>query len=187
MKHELTNLLPRERTRAFRQVYFMRLLTLAAVLATVLVVVHGLLLMPTYLLLSAEASEAKKTLDTLTQSQAQNGPKDEAGQKLEALNSDALRLQEVGGYISATETISSVLETLRTGIAITRFTYAPPSASGEGRLSLTGRAESRTALDSFVKELRKNTRFSVIDLPISAYAKETNLEFTISISGDFTP
>jgi hypothetical protein len=187
MKHELTNLLPRERTRAFRQAYFMRLLTLATILAIVLVVIHGLLLVPTYLLLSSEAAEATKTLEALTQSQTQQGPKDEAGQKLEDLNADALRLQEVGGYISATETISSVLQTPHSGITITRFTYAPPSAGGEGKLSLTGKAQSRTALDSFVKELKKNTRFSVIDLPISAYAKETNLEFTISISGDFTP
>lgn len=187
MKHELTNLLPRERTKAFRQIYFVRLLTVAVCIGVLLVLVHGLLLIPTYLVLSAEASEAKSALQTLTNAQRDDGPKDEAGKKLEALNSDATRLEVVGSYVSATETIASVLKTPRAGIAISRFSYAPPSVSGEGKLTLTGKAQTRPALDAFVKELKKNSRFSVIDLPISAYAKETNLDFTISISGDFTP
>lgn len=187
MKHELTNLLPRERTRAFRQMYFIRLLTVSVCVGIFIVLVHGLLLVPTYLLLSAKASEARSALLTLKAMQSDAGPKDEAGKKLEVLNLDATRLEGVGGYISATETIASVLKTPRAGIIISRFSYAPPTVSGEGKLTITGKAQTRPSLDSFAKELKRNPRFSVVDLPISAYAKETNLEFTISISGDFTP
>lgn len=186
MKHELTNLLPRERTRAFRQQYFLRLLTVAGVLGIVLVVVHGLLLLPTYLLLTGEAQEAQKELATLKALENTEN-KDEASKKLEELNTQAKRLESVLEYKSATEVIESLLKAPLTGISLSRISYVPPTLQGEGRLVVSGTALSRSALDTFVKELKKNTRFSVVDLPISAYAKETNLDFTISISGDFTP
>ncbi|HEV7121596.1 MAG TPA: hypothetical protein VGN56_02085, partial [Candidatus Paceibacterota bacterium] len=65
MYPELTNLLPKHLIRAFRRKYFLRVATLACLLLAGLVIVHGLLLVPSYMYAHNEAARQNAQLATL--------------------------------------------------------------------------------------------------------------------------
>ncbi len=66
-RNELTNLLPSFAIRKLRRTYFMRLITVAAGLLVVALVIHGVLLMPSYVQARIEASREQAELDQLSQ------------------------------------------------------------------------------------------------------------------------
>ena len=65
MSRNLINLLPPDRLHSFRREYFLRLATVVFFMLTFLVVVHGVLLVPSYLYLSSEESATQHELDSI--------------------------------------------------------------------------------------------------------------------------
>jgi hypothetical protein len=65
---ELTNLLPNSRIRAFRRGYFLRVGALFCMILTTLVIVHGLMLLPSYLFAHAEVKRENAQLAGLNAS-----------------------------------------------------------------------------------------------------------------------
>jgi hypothetical protein len=67
-------------------------------------------------------------------------------------------------------------------IRINGITYR----SGEsGGVAVNGIARSREELSSFVEDMRKDSLFKEVNLPVSNFAKDRNAEFTLNIIGDF--
>lgn len=69
------------------------------------------------------------------------------------------------------------------GVSITSLDY---THKGDGSaISFQGIASSRSALLAFQKELQNEKIFEIVDLPISNLAKDTDVKYSIVISGKF--
>jgi len=183
MALELTNLLPEDRVRSLRQVYFMRLAVVGVLLLAGVTVVHGVLLLPSYLYLRNQVGERTAALAALTTTLAGSEEK-EISVRVAALAEDSAHLARLSSVPKASAAVRAVTALPRPGIRLTGFSFAPKE-EGEAVMSLSGIATTREALRTFEQSLADEPYITSADLPISAYAKERDIPFTISLTGPF--
>lgn len=187
MSTELSNLLPEFRKRSFRRQYFLRLGTVVLVALGCLVLLHGVLLLPTYLYARNEVARGTAELAAL------NASADTAGEvvlteRKKTLSTTAESLARLQESPTASAALRAALAVPRPGVILTGFTFTAPTApNAPARMQLTGTAASRDALRQYAAALGTLPFVSSADLPISAYAKETDIDFTIALSGTLRP
>jgi len=184
MYRELTNLLPAHKSRAFRREYFFRLATVALVLLAAVTLMGGFMLLPAYVSFSQELKAKEVQLSQLD-SALQSAQEKEVGERLARLTSDAAHLERLEQLPSGSTAVRAVLQVPREGIRITRVAFTP--VGEESRMMLSGTATTREALRRYNLALSELPFVALSELPISTYAKETDLEFIITLTGPFTP
>lgn len=186
MKAELTNLLSSDRTKAQRREYFLRLAAVAAFFVGTLFVLAGVLLAPSYIYAIGQKEVHKTQLATLQDAQA---AREEEGvtKRITALTADTQRLRASASSPSVSAALQSVLALPRGGILVTRFTVTAPQASGaEGTMVVSGIAASRDALRQYHDSLGRLAFVARADLPLGAYARESDIPFSITLHGPLT-
>lgn len=186
MISELTNLLPRSSIRALRREYFVRLITVSFMLGTVLIAAHGALLAPAYIYVHEEAARAEAELARISTSASSEEEKKITSQ-ISAVQTDITYLGRLGTMPTASAAVRAVIAVPHAGIKLNGFTYAAPSASAEAIMTVTGTASTRDALRVYVDALDSQPYVTKADLPISAYAKESAIPFTITLTGSLMP
>ena len=185
MEPELTNLLPEERVRSLRQLYFLRLAVVSVLLLSGVAIVHGVLLLPSYLYVRAQIAERTVSLATLSAALAGSEER-EISSRVAALAEDSAYLARLSTLPKASTAISSIIALPRPGIRLTGFSFASKEGA-EATMSVSGIAATREALRTFEQSLSDEPYVSAADLPISAYAKERDISFTITLTGTLTP
>lgn len=186
MYRELTNLLPASRRKANRAAYFFRLSTVGVLLLAVLVVVSGILLIPTYLYLVQQVTAHETRIAHLDEALASSEEK-EVNARLEQLGVDAAHLAKLSREASASGAIRAVLAVSRPGIILSGFTFTAAKDEGEHSMTVSGVASSRESLRRYDQALSELPFVSSAELPISAYAAERNIPFSIKLSGTLLP
>jgi hypothetical protein len=183
--HELTNLLPLDRTKKLSQEYLVRIAVIALALLTLLVLIHSALLAPSYIYLSEELATRKAHLEGIASSFASS--KEETTQsRLVALSAHSEALLSLVNASKASAAVRSVLSVPRGGVAISgvALTFAE---SGGGIVRISGIAPTRESLRNYHAQLSALPGISKADLPLSVYAAESDLPFLITLTGTFTP
>lgn len=187
MSTELSNLLPAKQQRALRHHYFFRLATVTLLALAALVVAHGLLLLPTYLYSEDRSNYARAQLATLEgslESAEEELVKARSAQFTKAVE----RLTQLDAHPVASAVIRAVLAVPRPGITLTGFTVTAPTAQNSyARMQVSGTAASRDDLRAYTSSLGTLPFVTTADLPISAYAKENAIPFTITLTGTLLP
>lgn len=185
MDTELTNLLPCDRIRAFRREYFLRLLTVFVVGCGLLVFAWGFLLFPSYIYLE-KTIEAKEATITALGNAFQNADQQAADAELSTLVHNATYLNSLAKVSGASVALTAILAVPRPGVRLTGFSFVPPKGTTPSTLSVSGTAVSRDALRGYNIALGAVPGVTSADLPVSAYAKESNIAFTITLTGVFS-
>lgn len=180
MHNELTNLLSLERRRALSRDYTLRVGVIVAVLATALVSAAAVLLVPTYVFLTGSANAKKIHLASI-ESTLFSADEAALSARLAALSSDAAALVALSGTLSISSVVREVLATARPGITLSDFSYTPAKSKVSGTLALSGSAETRAALRNYQLALQEAPFAVSAVLPVSAYAKDADIAFTITV------
>ena len=183
MPDEYTNLLPPERLRALTRDYYLRLGVVALWLVTALTLVAAVLLVPSFLLVSASKEEKEARLATLSASFA---TVDEAGlsTRLATLSAHTETLSALEANGSVSDLLRATLLVAHPGITLSEIAYAPAtdaSPARGGTITLTGIAESRGVLRNYQLALQKAPFAEAANVPVSAYAKDTNIPFIVTL------
>lgn len=181
MDNDRINLLPPERQRVVSREYLVRLGVVVSVLITALTAIAGLLLLPTFILLmqSTAAKEAQlANLKTVLSSADEKV----LSAHLSALSRDAATLVALGGNPFASEVMRTTLAVSRPGVTLSSFVYTPVAAKLPGKLAISGVAATRDALRTYQLALQGTSFVTTADLPVSAYAKDSNIDFTITMT-----
>ena len=186
MSHELTNLLPPERRTLHTREYALRLATIVATVLSLVIIIHGVLLAPSYVYLHDQITLRQNRLDTLSQERAASGYEDLAS-RIKSLSDNANILIKLQSAPSGSEAIRSILDLPRTGITLSSFTFMPGNGKDTGRMTLTGSAATRESLRTFDRSLASLSFVTSTDLPLSAYAKEKEIPFTITLTLAWKP
>ncbi|MDO8231867.1 MAG: hypothetical protein Q7T37_01535 [bacterium] len=181
MHNELTNLLPIERQRALGREYVIRVLVIAVVFVNLLVLAAAALLLPTYTLLTDSARTKKEHLANIESTFASTN---EAviSARLAALSDKVTMLTALAQLPSASGVIRSILEVPRPGIVLSSFSYSPKSDGGIGSVQVSGIAKTRDTLRSYQLALSEASFAQSANLPVSAYAKDSDIGFSISVA-----
>ena len=175
------NLLPPERQRALSRGYVARLGVVAAFTVTALACVAGILLVPTYVFLTQSAAAKEERLANI-ESVLAAADEQELSAHLAALSGDAAALVALGSAASGSSVLRAALAVSRPGVALSGFAYAPATAKAPGTLSISGTAATRDALRRYQIALSGASFAASADLPVSAYAKDINISFTVAVT-----
>ena len=181
MHNELTNLLPPERQRAFRQDYFIRLGVVVAVLATALVLSAAVLLLPTYVFLS-ESDRVETEHLAAIESTATSSDSTAFSAQLTTLSNNAAALSALADATSVSSIIAAVLTIPRPGVTLSGFAYTPATSKNQETLAISGSAKTRDTLRSYQLALQRASFASAANLPVSTYAKDSDIPFTITVT-----
>jgi Tfp pilus assembly protein PilN len=186
MHSELTNLLPHDRRKTLERAYLFRLVTVSTLMLSFIIISSGALLVPSYWFERQQSNLSKQELEKLNSSLSLSGGK-EVASRFNALSLDASYLARLATTSSATGAISGILAIPRSGITITGMSYSPATRGADGKMILTGNATTRGALHAFIDALGKQPFITTADLPISAYAKEKDIDFSVTLTGTLSP
>lgn len=186
MYRELTNLLPRDQARAILREYFTRLTTVAVIAIALVVIAGGAMLVPSYLKYGSDLRLASAEYERLALSLGASSEQ-EVSARLSALSANIAHLTRLETTPKASAALRAVLAIPRDGITLTGFSYTPSTKPGENRMTLTGVAATRTALQRYDLALESSAFVTSSDLPLDTFAEETNLEFIITLTGTLTP
>ncbi|MHB0865580.1 MAG: hypothetical protein ACYC1Y_01615 [Minisyncoccota bacterium] len=181
MSSELTDLLPSARKKAIFREYYSRLGVVAIVLAATLVLAAGVLLLPTYVFLSESANMKKTHLDNV-KSTLSSSNEVELSARLTALSNEAADLKTLAARPSASGIIRAALAVARPGVTLSGITYTPVVGKNPGTLALSGVATTRNALRNYQLALQSAPFATAADLPVSAYAKDADIAFVITVT-----
>jgi len=146
-----------------------------------LVLAAALLLLPTYVFLTGNAQAKEAHLITI-KSTLSSADEVALSARLKALSNDAAALLLLSKRPSASAIIRSALAVSRPGIILTGYIYTPIAGKNSNTLALTGVASARDALRNYQLALQNSPFALSADLPVSAYAKDADIAFTITIT-----
>lgn len=179
MPSRFTNLLPSaHRLRLVREYYF-RLGAVMIALIIILIGAAGILLVPTYIFLVGTAQEKENRLAHINKTLSSA---DEAAlsARLTALSNDATALIALSEKRTASEHVRSALNVPRPGVTLSSFTYTPGTNSNT--LLISGTAATRDVLRGYQLALEGMPPATSATLPVSVYAKDVNIPFTITVA-----
>lgn len=182
MQNELTNLLPQERQQALSRAYVLRICVVVAAAITTLIVIAGVLLVPTYLFLTGSANAKEERLANI-KSGLTSADETKLSARLTALSKNIDFLTSTSKARSISSIIQTILDVPHPNIALLGFSYNPPKEKSSFKtLTISGLAVSRDALRTYQLALQNVPFARSADLPISVYAEDTDITFTITVT-----
>ena len=173
------NLLPPERIRSLVNSYYSRLVVVGMMLLTGVIFTTGALLFPSYVYLRDTLSAKRSSFGG---SGGENtGEQSLVAARVAALQSRAKILVNAAQGRSTSALLREVLAVPRTGVTLIGFNYTLSAANKPGTLLLSGTARSRDELHAYQRAFRETPFAASVDLPVNAYAKDTDISFTLSI------
>jgi Tfp pilus assembly protein PilN len=172
----MINLLPYQEKKLIKRTVTMRVLTTTLVVLTILVIVGGLLFLPTLMTINSRYGLAQSQIALLEREGVVTSTVNIAD--LEA------RTNMLENKFAATLPTSPILyiDTVRAeagpGISLIGYTT---SVDNEKKLEIQGITASREALQRFTAALEKNSKIASVDSPIANYVKSKDNQFTISV------
>ncbi|MAG12720.1 hypothetical protein CL630_02795 [bacterium] len=178
----MVNLLPTGEKLRIRKIYKARLLISALVFSFVVGAVGAAALLPAFFWSFVKDREARQRLVVVEQVISIEERKNIRESVADA-NQKIVLLAETKGKISPIhEIIETILARKTSGIALTAFFSEQKSVDGKERaMTLSGISQNRSTLLFFVNELREEDIFTEVNVPVSNFAKNRDIPFSISI------
>ncbi|MCX6788011.1 MAG: hypothetical protein NT108_02505 [Candidatus Kaiserbacteria bacterium] len=181
MTNDLSNLLPPERRQALAHEYFLRLGVIVVWFMVALTSIATVLLIPTYVFLSENVHTKQAHLSAIESSFSTTGGSSFSARLLE-LSNNTETLAALAQTPSVSMLIRAELVLSRPGISLSGFAYTPAAGTKRGILTVSGIAQTRDALRSYQMALSSASFAQSANLPVSAYAKDSHIPFTITIT-----
>lgn len=170
----MTNLLPKEKKRVIRREYNLRLISIALIMFSVVVLIGSVLLVPSYFVTYLKSTSGKDQIGVIEGIVASQEKDDtskilvETRQKLNMISSEKRS--------NLVEVIEIILSEKTSVIKIKSF------VSSEGLVGVSGIADTRDDLVEFVERLERATLFTNVNLPVSDLAASRNIEFSFKMN-----
>ncbi len=181
MHNELTNLLPSARRNILSRDYFLRFGVVVVVFVMILALAAILLLLPTYVFLS-ESARAKEAHLAAIDSTLSSVSGTSLPARLATLSRNVAALSALAHTPSVNAIVRSALGISRPGVSLSGFIYTSVNGPHAGTLAITGSALTRDALRGYQLALSSAPFAQSADLPVSAYAKDSDISFTITVT-----
>lgn len=183
----MTNLLPQTEQQAIVKEYAHRRMVVVLVMCAVTIAICAIFLLPSYIL-----SEVKLT-EMMNAAQAARTTSTEL---LQTKNSATVLLKETNrkvqflkvpkeGEKSVYAVIDMIVKQKTANIRIQSFLYTAATETAQGSVVLNGLAKDRESLTTFLKNMEAQPAFTTVDLPVSNFAKDKDIVFSMQIYGNF--
>lgn len=180
----MRNLLSQQDKKILNREYKLRITAVSVAFIFFTTLIASALLAPSYIIsdyrqnaMRTRSEIIKKSIASRERS-ASNSILNETKAKLKSLEKDAERA-------SLVETFETIANRKIEGIKIKGLFYERKAGEGGGEITITGRSSKREPLLRFRKDLENEEIFSSAILPISNLAPDSDIEFSIKVTGNF--
>lgn len=172
----MVNLLPKKESQALFRSYYLRLGVVFLALVSGALFVGTALLIPSYVVSDRAADSSERYFAALEETvgiRERTGVTDD----VRALAERIRILNQHTNEVAYAPFFEDALSDLSSGVTITGIAFT----KGEGALSvaLSGVAQTRGALLAFADTLRATGRFEGVTVPVSQFAQEADIPFSI--------
>ncbi len=174
-------LIPEQSAAYLKKEYRIRVFILALLFMSLGVWIGIVTLFPSYVISVTQEKRALAEAGTVEQT-ARSASTTAAIAQIGAANSAVTTLQKSQDTLMISSIIEDISSRRVPGVTITDFEISRSGAAGTV-IVIQGKAASRDALVSFKNNLASDSRFSKVDLPVGDLASDTNISFSISITG----
>jgi len=176
------NLIPKEERKKMTIDFYYRFLSLLFLLLSFVVLILSVAILPAYFLSSVKESISNAKLEN----QKNEGVPLLGQQSLSDVKNINNKLSlvenaEKNKFPISEKVINEILSKKTTDIKITQILYVDGATIG-GKISVLGVASSREALLSFERALGDDPKFTNVNLPISSFIKESNIDFDLNLN-----
>lgn len=177
----MINLIPKEQKRKMVRVFYYKLAVLFFVMLGTSMFIASVIILPSYLVASVKNNISNEKL-VAQKNEPVPLPDATTVATIKGINNQLSMIEnaEKNKVDFSKNIIDSLLSEKIPGIKIVEISYQNDPASGQ-KISIQGTAPSRDALLSFRLALEKNTAFKQVDLPISNFIKDSNIQFSLSL------
>ncbi|MEK7170654.1 MAG: hypothetical protein AAB767_05185 [Patescibacteria group bacterium] len=173
----MSNLLPQTEKETIRREYRIRLAIVALWLLFAAVSIASALLIPSYFLSSQKEKAASERFETLSA----NVRKENAAaidSILSGAQSRLSLLSRIPPKVFFHEALTQVVSVKGSKISVEEISFTE-GEDGTWKFIIRGRAGNRSALLSYAKALERAGIFKKADVPISDFAKDTDIAFSL--------
>lgn len=173
----MINLIPLSAQKKLKQEYWIRVVSLWAILASVACVILAVLAVPVYVLVTMQLSAQATDVEFAA---SERGALLEAETTLRQAGVYARLVLNEKKLVTLTEHITRLSQIAGSGIIFTDYKYNQV-ADGD-QITIQGQASTRSQLATFRDRLEAEPLYVDVVLPISALLRETDLEFSITLT-----
>ena len=167
MIEHATNLLPPNKQKEYTERYLMRVAVVAVYTLGILLAIHSVLLVPTFLFFVEDIRQKESSLVYLEEYTKGDAVPDSEMRTLQ-IEHDATRLLTLTSSPKATYALALLTRAQVKGVTLTSFSFFQ-DGSGE-KLQVRGVANDRATLESFRKALAQSSGVRGVELPVGAFA-----------------
>jgi Tfp pilus assembly protein PilN len=178
----MANLLPKEERRRGEREYILRITSVSLFLFLVLVLFGIVLLLPSYFFSELQGRSVKERSELISRTISLR-EQDASSIILTATKQKVEELTRAQAQVSQITLIKTITGNLTPEVTISRFFYT--RAESGNTVKIFGNATSREALTMFLEKLKQEELFTRVDLPVSSFARDADIDFSITLSGDF--
>ena len=176
---DMFNLLSRQDKLSLKAEYNRRKFVVALYLLATTLVISSIFLFPSHLVSSFKHSDIAQTAEILKNNIAIKNRED-LNALIEAANKKITALS-VGSDIQITKHLADISEYRTAGIRLTGFAFGYSEKDKKTLISLKGIAADRETLLAFAESLKSDPAYEEVDLPISNFTRERDINFTMTI------
>ncbi len=177
----MANLLPFENKKKLRAEYHYRVTIIAAAAFLITVLIAGVFLLPSYFIAQSKQIAAESRVEVLKK--VSESKEDRDIQAALATANKKLSILASSEHEPISKHFETVIALRPSGIGITSLFYG--RTAQVSHIDLEGYAKTREALLAFKKALERQSSFTEIILPITHLVKENDINFSMTIHGDF--
>jgi hypothetical protein len=178
----MINLIPKEEKKRMTSDFYCRLLVLFFMMMSFSVFVASVLMLPAYFfsIMKDVASNTKLEMQKNSKIPALD---EQSLAAIKDMNTklDLVENAEKNKFSVSEKIINKILLDKTSDIKIVQISYQNDATSGK-IVVILGTAPSRQALLAFEQALEGDSAFKNVNLPISNFVKESNLEFNLSLN-----
>lgn len=170
------NLLPPKEKKRIQKIYRARRLRATSWLVIVLVLVSIGMLVPVYLLSRSTEMLAETKKQELSRDANSLNPL-EVKEEIFLINKK-VRVLADNDHTKIYDLFSDITQSKRSGISIVAVSFRP------SEISISGNARNRETLLSFRRDLEQKGYSKKVDLPVSNFAQNIDIDFSIKVTLD---
>ncbi len=175
----MVNLIPPSAKKSVIIEYWVRVLTIWSIMATVVAVLIAVTFMPVYVLVDAKIDAYQESAEEASQKIAYF---ESVSDDLTNSTKQAQLLISSTNEISLSEVVELFDSLESNGIESSEINITKLPAGGIAPVTLSGYARDRQALSDFRDRLLAQEEIEVVDFPISNLAKNKDINFSITVT-----
>lgn len=175
----MLHLLTEEYKKKVEREYTYRVLIVVSIIIIILSLLGLILIAPSYIKIHSTYSKLTAERDSYAE-KIKLRQDDNAVDGIRSVQNSITVLKNYSQVYSVRDIVLSLAAKKQKGISISRFSYSKPK--DVPTVDMSGKAESRASLMSFSDQLKKDSAFSGVTIPLSSFAREKDIDFSLKLS-----